>query len=67
MQFGEFPSLEENALDLMQIGPIAGLIAEQDETTREKVTEAVTNALAPFFQDGSLHLPGAIWLVTAAT
>ena len=67
MQFGEFPSLEENASDLMQIGPIAGLIAEQDEATREKVAAAVTNALAPFFKDGTLHLPGAIWLVTASS
>lgn len=67
MQFGEFPTLEENARDLMQIGPIAGLLAEQDEATREKVAEAVTASLAPFFEDGCLHLPGAIWLVTAAT
>jgi SAM-dependent methyltransferase len=67
LQFGEFPTLEENARDLMQIGPIAGLMAEQDETTREKVVEAVTASLAPFFEDGSLRLPGAIWLVTAAT
>jgi SAM-dependent methyltransferase len=66
MQFGEFPTLEENARDLMQIGPIAGLLADQDEATRDKVAAAVTNALAPFFRDGILHLPGAIWLVTAA-
>jgi SAM-dependent methyltransferase len=67
LRFGEAPTLQQNARDLIQIGPIGSLLEGQDQTVREQVEEAVVAALEPYFHDQALHLPGAIWVVTATT
>ena len=66
MQFGEFPTLEENARDLMQIGPIAGLIAEQDEATREKVRESVIEVLRPYHGPDGETMYWSVWMAQAS-
>ncbi|MEP5765286.1 MAG: class I SAM-dependent methyltransferase [Halieaceae bacterium] len=58
-------TLRDNARDLIQIGPINTLLEGQDAAVREEVTDRVAEALTPYFKEGALHLPGAIWMVTA--
>lgn len=51
-----------------QIGPGARAIGELEENDRPKARAAIREALAAHVgEDGSVALPGAIWLVRAAT
>lgn len=58
-------TLEENVQGLVQIGPLATMLADADQSTRDKVQAAVVDALQPYSNKGSLQLPGSVWLVTA--
>ena len=44
---------------------IGRLLAEQSEEMKEKVLVSMEEVLAPFYQDGALVMPVAIWFVTA--
>jgi hypothetical protein len=63
--FGEAPTLAEAAAQMLKIGPVAALLADLDEATRAKAMRAATEAVAPFYRDGRLAPPVAIWLVGA--
>jgi SAM-dependent methyltransferase len=65
LRFGEAPTLAESVRQLVQIGPIARLLAEQDAATLAQVLAAVEEDVAPHYADGALNLAGAIWMVTA--
>ncbi len=65
LRFGEATSLAESVRGLAQIGPISRLLAEQPQELRERVMATMQDALAPYFTDGALLLPVAIWFVTA--
>jgi SAM-dependent methyltransferase len=65
IRFGAAPSLSESVRELAMIGPVSRLIAGQENEVMEKVFASMEEVLAPFFQDGALLLPGAIWFVTA--
>ena len=67
IRFGEAPSLEASVRQLAEIGPVGRLLADVDADTREEVFTAMEEALAPYYRDGSLWMPGAIWFVTAGT
>ena len=59
----------EDATDFAcQIGPGAYAIGQLPEEDRPKARSAIREALAPHVaEDGSLSLPGAIWIVEART
>jgi len=65
--FGEADTLEASVRQMAEIGPVGRLVAGQDDDTLAKVFSSIEEALAPFFHDGALRMPGAIWFVTAST
>jgi SAM-dependent methyltransferase len=65
IRFGAAPSLGESVRELAMIGPVSRLLAGQDAEVMEKVFFSMEEALSPFYKDGALLLPGAIWFVTA--
>lgn len=66
MTFGSGNGLRETVTELMMVGPVARLLAEQSPEVKARVVDDAAEALAPFFRDGKLALGGAVWLVTAA-
>lgn len=60
-------SLDRSARDMLNMGPVGRLLADQDERMRQRVWESAMEAMAPYFSNGRLSLPGAVWLVTART
>ena len=65
MRFSEAPTLQESVRELAKIGPIGRLLTDQDEAVLEKVFAAMEEVLQPYYRDGALNLPAAIWMVTA--
>jgi len=65
MRFGDASTLGQTVRELAMIGPVSRLLVDQNEETMEKVFAAMEEVLEPYFSDGALLLPGAIWFVTA--
>lgn len=65
MRFSEAPTLRESVQELAKVGPIGSLLTDQDGPVLEKVLGAMEEVLNPYYRDGALHLPAAIWMVTA--
>lgn len=65
MRFGEGGDLGQTSADLVNIGPVSRLLQGQPDAVRQRVVEAVTEVMAPYFFDGALRLQGAVWFVTA--
>lgn len=65
MRFGQGPDLAACVRELASIGPVSRLLAGADEALLNKVFPAMEEVLAPYYTDGALLLPGAIWFVTA--
>ena len=57
--------LETSAREIINIGPVGRLLTDADDATRDHVHATSLEALAPFYHDGQLRLPGAVWFVTA--
>jgi len=66
LNFGSGGSLLETCAELVGIGPLARLLAEADEATRQRVIESVAESMSAHFVDGVLTLSGAVWFVTAS-
>jgi len=66
MRWAQAPTLQDNVSGLLQIGPVARLLADQDAATRERIRDAVVEELHAFYDGEALCLPGAVWFVTAA-
>lgn len=64
VRFSEAPSLKESVRELAMIGPVSRLLAEQEPEVVERVLVAMEEVMAPFYQDGGLAMPAAIWFVT---
>lgn len=64
MQFGDGGTLEEAVTNLARIGPLSRLLAGQPPELEATVITALINDLAPYFADGALRIPGAVWFVT---
>lgn len=67
MRFGEAPTLQQSVRELAMIGPVSRLLADQNPAVRERIFASMEEVLTPYYQDGLLSLPGAIWFVTATT
>ncbi len=65
INFGESPSVLDSAREITMIGPVSRLLVEQPSKTLEAVYASVAEALGPFYQQGQLSLPGAVWFVSA--
>lgn len=65
MRWSAEQDLESAAREVVNIGPVGRLLADVDEGAREAVYADCTEALAPYYRDQRLSLPGAVWLVTA--
>ncbi len=65
INFGESPSVLDSAREITMIGPVSRLMAEQPAETLEAVFTSVAAALEPFYQQGQVSLPGAVWFVSA--
>lgn len=57
--------LQTSTRELVNIGPVGRLLTDADQTTRDRVHDAAIEALAPYYRDDRLCLPGAVWFVTA--
>lgn len=66
MRFGEAPTLQQSVREMAMIGPVARLLMGQEPEVLERVFASMEEAMAPFYQDGSLSMPAAIWFVTAS-
>jgi SAM-dependent methyltransferase len=51
--------------ELVNTGPVGRLLADASEAQRKAVHAAARSALEDYFQEDTLVLPGAVWLVTA--
>jgi len=58
-------SFDELLTMSLRVGPLNPILAQQDETVRGRIREAVTAALEPHVKDGAATLTSACWLVTA--
>jgi SAM-dependent methyltransferase len=65
IRFGEAATLSASVRQLAKIGPISRLLADQQSDVMERVFTSMEEVLAPYYREGALHLPGAIWFVTA--
>jgi SAM-dependent methyltransferase len=65
MAHGAGGSVEQSVREMLTLGPVARLLAEVDEDTREKIYADATVLLGEHFSEGKIRLPGAIWMVTA--
>jgi len=66
LRMGEASELSQAVRELARIGPVSRLLTGQPAEVLEKVFPAMEAALAPWYEDGALSLPAAIWLVTAS-
>ena len=67
MRFGEAPTLQQSVRELAMIGPVSRLLADQEPEVMERVFASMEEVLSPYYQEGVLSLPGAIWFITATT
>ena len=65
MRFGNGSTLGQTVRELAMIGPVSRLLTGQEPATMEKVFASMEEVMAPYFHDGALLMPGAIWFVTA--
>lgn len=64
--FGEGDGLRQNVEELVRVGPIGRLLAEQEPAVLALALDSITESLAPYYRDDALHLPGSVWFVQAA-
>lgn len=65
MGWGNGGDLAQTTREMLNIGPVGRLLAEEDDAVRQRVYDSAAEALAPHFADGRISLPGATWFVTA--
>ncbi len=65
LRFHEAATLGDSVRGLAEIGPISRLLSDQTGEVKAKVLASMEEVLAPFYRDGALVMPVAIWFVTA--
>ncbi len=65
IRIGEAPTLPESIREMAGAGPVQRLLVGQDDSVKEKVYKALESTMAPYYQNGAITLPSAIWFVTA--
>jgi SAM-dependent methyltransferase len=65
MAWGREDDLAATARDMLNMGPVSRLLQDCDPALQEAVHASAIEAMAPWFRDGKIRMPGAVWLVTA--
>ncbi len=65
LHWGEGDTLADKVRELVQIGPVGRLLADQPGDVRQKVRESIAEVLAPYYNGEVLVLEGATWFVRA--
>ncbi len=65
LHWGEGETLADQVRELVQIGPVGRLLADQPPEVRERVRESIAEVMAPYYDGESLALEGRTWFVTA--
>ena len=65
MAWGREDDLATTARDMLNMGPVSRLLQDCDPALRDAVYTSATEAMSPWFCDGKIRMPGAVWLVTA--
>ncbi len=65
MAWGREDDIATTARDMLNMGPVSRLLQDCDPALREAVYRSATEAMKPWFREGRIRLPGAVWLVTA--
>ncbi|MEE4193545.1 MAG: methyltransferase domain-containing protein [Halieaceae bacterium] len=65
LHWGEGETLADQVRELVQIGPVGRLLADQPKDVRETVRESIAEVLAPYYDGDTLVLEGATWFVSA--
>lgn len=58
-------SLDEVVDFMLQMGPTAVVMRDADADLRQRVVDAIREALRPYFGDAGVRMPSAAWVVTA--
>ncbi len=65
LHWGEGETLADQVRELVQIGPVGRLLADQPKEVRQQVRESIAEALVPYYDGKTLVLEGATWFVSA--
>ncbi len=65
MTLGDGGDAERTAEFMLQLGPVARVLPDVDDATRDKVRTAVREALEPFATPQGVLMDSSCWLVTA--
>ncbi|PLW83726.1 class I SAM-dependent methyltransferase [Kineobactrum sediminis] len=58
-------NLDATVRDMLNMGPVSRLLQDESDTVRQAVYHGATQAMTPWFIDGEMRLPGAVWFITA--
>ncbi len=64
LAFGSGGELRTAVAELMALGPVSRLLADQPPEILERVVDDAVPLLEPHYRDGKLMLSGAVWFVT---
>lgn len=65
LRFHEAATLGDSVRGLAEIGPVSRLLSDQPGEVKAKVLASMEEVLAPYYREGALVMPVAIWFVTA--
>lgn len=65
VRMGEAPTIQQSVREMAEVGPVQRLLVGQDEALKEQVYKALETTMTPFYKNGAITLPAAIWFVTA--
>ena len=65
LSFGPSKDIQAAVKELTLTGPLAKLMADLSDDVRAMAFDSVVTALEPHYQDGTVTLSGALWLVMA--
>jgi SAM-dependent methyltransferase len=64
--YGTSGSLDDAALEITKLGPVARLLVDRDETAKSRALAAVRSVLPSYAgANGEVRFPAAAWIVTA--
>ena len=65
LRFAETSTIEQSVNWICEMGPLGRLMTGVDQTVKDSVSEKLCGVLAPYYHEGVMMLPAAIWFVTA--
>jgi hypothetical protein len=65
LSFGPSKDIQAAVKELTMTGPLAKLMADLSDDVRAMAFDSVVRDLEPHYEDGTVTLSGALWLVMA--